>query len=162
MAAAFSVRAAKLGEQSELTRLCVRATSQTGYDQAFIDRAMAALTITAPMIARGGIRVVERKSGEVVGFVAVKPTALQAIALLDALFVDPDHWRNGIGRMLFDIAVAHAGELNAGALLIQSEPSAEGFYERMGAVRIGTWPFVLSPEIEMPQLLHIISRRQTA
>ena len=32
----YSVRDAKADEQRELTRLCVRATLQTGYDEAFV------------------------------------------------------------------------------------------------------------------------------
>ena len=34
----YFVRDAKAEEQRELTRLCVRATMQAGYDEAFIDR----------------------------------------------------------------------------------------------------------------------------
>jgi hypothetical protein len=44
----YSVRDAKPDEQRELTRLCVRATMQAGYDEAFIDRAMPGLTVTLP------------------------------------------------------------------------------------------------------------------
>lgn len=45
-----TVRRAKPEEQRELTRLCVRATLRAGHDEAFIDRAMPALTVTLPFI----------------------------------------------------------------------------------------------------------------
>jgi len=45
----YTVREARPEEQRELTRLCVRATTQAGYDEAFIDRSMPGLTITLPL-----------------------------------------------------------------------------------------------------------------
>jgi N-acetylglutamate synthase-like GNAT family acetyltransferase len=133
----------------------VRATKQAGHDQAFIDRVMPALTVTIP--ARD-YQVAEDASAEVVGVACVTPTGLQSIALLHALFVDPPHWKRGVGRALFGAAAARTKELKAGALMINAEPSAEGFYKRMGAIRIGEAPFYFSPEVVLPQLLYIIPR----
>ena len=64
-------------EQRELTRLCVRATMQAGYDEAFIDRTMPALTITVPLISANCVQVAQDGTSEVVGVVLVTPTALQ-------------------------------------------------------------------------------------
>ena len=47
----YTVREAKPEEQRELTRLCVRATMHSGYDEEFIDRSMPSLTITLPEIS---------------------------------------------------------------------------------------------------------------
>jgi GNAT superfamily N-acetyltransferase len=154
----YSVRDAKTDEQRELTRLCVRATMRAGYDEAFIDRVMPGLTITVPLIAGGCVQVAQQNSGEVVGVVAVTTTMLQGIALLYSIFVDPACWKRGVGRVLFEAAVTRARALRAGALMIYAEPSAEGFYKRMGAIRIGEGPFVYSPEIVLPHLLYIIPR----
>jgi GNAT superfamily N-acetyltransferase len=158
MAQLYSIRGAKLEDQRGLTRLCVRATAQAGYDEAFIDRTMPALTITVPLITGGFVRVAEDESGETVGVVAVTPTALQGIAQLYGIFVDPPFWRHGVGRALFETAVTHAKVMKAGALMIYAEPSAEGFYKRMGAIRIGEGPFFYSPELILPHLLYIIPR----
>jgi hypothetical protein len=57
MAELYSIRGAKPDDQRSLTRLCVRATAQAGYDEVFIDRAMPALTITVPLITCGHVRV---------------------------------------------------------------------------------------------------------
>lgn len=154
----YTVREARLEEQRELTRLCVRATMHAGYDEAFIDRTMPALTITVPLISANCVQVAEDSRGEVVGVVAVTPTALQGIAQLYGLYVDPAHWKRGIGRTLFGAAVARAKKIKAGALMITAEPSAEGFYQRMGAVRIGEGPFYFSPEIILPSLLYVFPR----
>ena len=154
----YTVRQAKPEEQRELTRLCVRATMHAGHDEAFIDRTMPALTITVPLIAANCVQVAEDGAGKVVGAVLVTPSAIQGIALLYGLFVDPAHWKRGIGRVLFGAAVVRAKEIKAGAITISAEPSAEGFYKRMGAIRIGEVPFYFSPETILPQLLYIIPR----
>jgi len=152
----YSVREANPHEQRELTRLCVRATMQAGYDEAFIDRAMPVLTVTLPLITGGCVQVAQQESGEVVGVVVVTPTSLQGIALLYGMFVEPAHWKRGVGRVLFGAAAARAKALKAGALMIYAEPSAEVFYRRMGAARIGEGPFYYSPEIVLPQLLYML------
>ncbi|MGA7804566.1 GNAT family N-acetyltransferase [Bradyrhizobium sp.] len=152
----YTVRGAKPEEQRELTRLCVRATMHAGHDEAFIDRSMPSLTVALPMITANCVQVAQDGSSEVVGVVWVVPTGLQGIAQLHGLFVDPAHWKRGIGRVLFGAAVARAKGIKAGALMITAEPSAEGFYKRMGAIRIGEGPFYFSPETILPSLLYII------
>jgi GNAT superfamily N-acetyltransferase len=154
----YSIREARPDEQRELTRLCVRATLHVGYDEAFIDRVMPGLTVTLPLINAGAVQVAQRYSDDVVGVVTVTTTMLQGIALLYGIFVDPRSWRRGVGRVLFAAAVARAKALKCGALMIYAEPSAEGFYRRMGAIRIGEGPFVYSPDVTLPHLLHIIPR----
>jgi GNAT superfamily N-acetyltransferase len=154
----YTVRQAKPEEQRELTRLSVRATMHAGYDEAFIDRSMPSLTITLPMISANYVQVAQDGSSEVVGVVWVMPTALQGIALLHGLYVDPARWKRGIGRVLFGAAVTRAKEIKAGAIMIYAEPSAEGFYKRMGAIRIGEGPFYFSPETILPHLLYVIPR----
>ena len=154
----YTVRQAKPEEQRELTRLSVRATMHAGYDEAFIDRSMPSLTITLPLISGDFVRVAQDNSNQVVGVVAVTPTGLQGIAQLYGLFVDPAHWKRGIGRVLFGAAVTRAKEIKAGAIMIYAEPSAEGFYKRMGAIRIGEGPFYFSPETILPHLLYVIPR----
>ncbi|MCP3381822.1 GNAT family N-acetyltransferase [Bradyrhizobium sp. CCGUVB4N] len=152
----YTVREAKPEEQRELTRLCVRATLHAGHDEAFIDRTMPALTVTVPLIGANCVQVAEDSASKIVGVVAVTPTALQGIAQLYGLYVDPVHWKRGIGRVLFGAAVARAKRIKAGALMITAEPSAEEFYKRMGAIRIGEGPFYFSPETILPSLLYVI------
>ncbi|MET4066841.1 GNAT superfamily N-acetyltransferase [Bradyrhizobium sp. S3.2.6] len=110
------------------------------------------------MISANWVQVVEDRTSGVVGVVVVTPTALQGIAQLYGLYVDPAHWKRGIGRVLFGAAVARAKGIKAGALIITAEPSAEGFYSRMGAIRIGEGPFYFSPETILPSLLYVIPR----
>jgi GNAT superfamily N-acetyltransferase len=153
---AFSIREAQALEQRELTRLCVRATIHAGQDEAFIDRVMPVLTITLPQIGSRCVKVAQQESGEIVGVAVVTPTGLVGIACLHALFVEPGQWKCGIGRALVDAAAARARDFSAGALMIYAFPWARGFYERLGAIRIGEGPFAFSPEIIQPRFLYII------
>lgn len=154
----YSVRAARPDEQAELTQLCVRATREAGHGDGFISRAMPVLTIALPSISAGAVQVIEHQSGAVCGVECVAPTAVHEIALLSSLYVDPPFWRQGLGRMLFEAAVARARTVNAGALIVYAQPAAAAFYEHLGAVRIGEVPFYFSPDVIMPALLYIIVR----
>jgi predicted N-acetyltransferase YhbS len=100
--------------------------------------------------------VAERETGGIVGVATVTTTTLKGIALLDGIYVDPVHWKRGVGRVLFGAAATRAKALKAGAIMIYAEPSAEGFYKRMGAARIGEGPFYYSPEIVLTHLLYIL------
>lgn len=53
---------------------------------------------------------------------------------LEHLFIRPDFIKKGIGRQLVWHAISIARELNTDKLLLFSDPFANGFYEKMGAV----------------------------
>lgn len=72
---------------------------------------------------------------EIIGFYAL--TTGDSKLVLEHMWVTPPHIRMGVGRELFNHAVRQAGSLNASAIEIEADPYAEGFYERLGAQRIG-------------------------
>ena len=57
--------------------------------------------------------------------------------------------------MLFGAAVGRAEALNAGALMIYAEPSAEGLYTRMGAIRIGEGTFYTNAHRSLRRALRL-------
>jgi predicted N-acetyltransferase YhbS len=114
------------------------------------------LTITAPSITAGAVQVAEQRSGAVVGVVSLMLSPIAGIARLGSMFVDPPSWRQRVGRTLFGAAVDRTRTMKAGAVVISSAPSAEGFYMHMGAVKIGQAPFYFSPEVILPTLLYIV------
>ena len=57
---------------------------------------------------------------------------------LDHLWISPIAMGRGIGRALFEHAVAEGKRLGFQAIKIEADPNAEGFYQRMGARRVGT------------------------
>lgn len=57
---------------------------------------------------------------------------------LDHLWILPAAMHRGIGRALFEHAITQAKNSAFDSIKIEADPNAEGFYERMGAKRIGT------------------------
>ena len=82
------------------------------------------------------VRVAE-KDGRALGFTAVLPRDDRTCDL-DALFVEPDQWKRGIGRALMEDAFTLARAGGADVMEVLANPYADGFYARLGFVRIGT------------------------
>ncbi len=59
---------------------------------------------------------------------------------LGHLFVEPQWWGRGIGRQLMAHAVARARDAGHQFIVIQGDPNARGFYERIGARHVGERP----------------------
>jgi GNAT superfamily N-acetyltransferase len=51
---------------------------------------------------------------------------------LDGLFVDPDFAGRGVGRLLVADVVERARHVQATRIEVIADPSAEGFYAKMG------------------------------
>ena len=80
--------------------------------------------------------------GRVLGFATVLPRP-DGDAELEALFVEPQAWRRGIGRALVDACLAEAARSGAKALHVIGNPNAQPFYDTCGFVTygIGDMPF---------------------
>jgi N-acetylglutamate synthase-like GNAT family acetyltransferase len=53
------------------------------------------------------------------------------------MWIKPEYIRAGVGRRLFEHVRVQAEDRHLSALELSADPNAEGFYQRMGAVRIG-------------------------
>ena len=73
--------------------------------------------------------------GRIVGFYALARNESRLDLL--HLWVRPDWMGRGVGRSLFHHALERAKALGFRELEIESDPNAEGFYERLGARRVG-------------------------
>jgi predicted N-acetyltransferase YhbS len=144
------VRPARVDDAAALTQIAVRATKHDGYDDDAIARFMPGLTTSLALIAAGLVFVAEDEQGVPLGYVALRSTGMGDLILLEGIFVDPVHWRSGVGRRLFSAAVEHSRKMAGNVVLIYSSPNAVGFYARLGAIRIGMTPFVFSPETRRP------------
>ncbi len=68
------------------------------------------------------------------------------------IFVTPSEIGHGCGKKLWEHAVRLAGDLHAKRIIIKSDPFAEGFYVKHGAVRIGESPSTVPSSLLLPLL----------
>jgi predicted N-acetyltransferase YhbS len=143
------IRPARVDDAAALTQIAVLATRHDGYDDGAISRFMPGLKINLALIAAGLVFVTEDEQGIPRGYVALRPTGMGGLILLEGIFVDPAYSRRGIGTRLFATAVEHSRRMAGNVILIYSSPHAVDFYARLGATRIGMTPFVFSPDVQL-------------
>ena len=95
-----------------------------------------AIAVPIEQLADGCVFVAER-DGVVAGFAAVVPRS-DGGAELDALFVEPQLWKQGVGRQLVDHVAQVARVRTATFLHVIGNPHAEGFYTSCGFTITGT------------------------
>jgi GNAT superfamily N-acetyltransferase len=87
-------------------------------------------------IERGGDVLVAERAGRVLGFASVGPARDEADAgELYAIYVEPEAWSTGAGRVLMEAAVARLAErgfVEAILWVLEENPRARRFYERAG------------------------------
>jgi N-acetylglutamate synthase-like GNAT family acetyltransferase len=131
------IRDARAGESVALSELMLRSKAHWGYDAALLERWRGELVVGEEMIARKEVFVAER-DGEVLGVAAV--TDAPPDVELDTCFVEPAAIGTGVGRVLVETAIARARDVGACTMRVVSDPNAEAFYARLGAVRVGEVP----------------------
>ncbi len=146
----ITLRAAKPGEATALTELCLRSKAHWGYDEAFMAACREELTVSEAAIAGHLVRV------------ATVEGTLAAMAEigeeggnwhLEKLFVDPLFMRRGLGKRLLDWAARSAAEQGATSLEIGADPDAAPFYRRCGAIDAGEIPSDSIPGRFLPKLV---------
>jgi len=127
----IAVRPARTGEAQALTALCLRSKAHWGYDAAFMALCVPSLTVHETDIAAGRVLVAAEGESPPIGLVEVLGAG--ETVELHEMFVDPPAMGRGLGRILFEAAVALARTLGATRMTILSDTNAAPFYERMGA-----------------------------
>lgn len=130
------VRPAVASEQKQLEALQWRASLNNPGDRDALLAHPDAIELPLEQIKGGGVFVAQ-VSDSVMGFAAILPRE-DGDFELDALFVEPDAWRHGIGRALVDHCAAAARAKGAESLHVVGNPHAEGFYTACGFNTIGT------------------------
>jgi GNAT superfamily N-acetyltransferase len=133
--------------------LCLRSKAYWGYDAAFMAACREELRLTPEDLAADEVIAAADDAG-LAGLAQVSVDVPNSY--LEKLFVAPERMGLGLGRILYDWALSAAGRLGATRLIIEADPDAAGFYQRMGAEPAGTAP---SGSIEgriLPRLAHRI------
>jgi GNAT superfamily N-acetyltransferase len=132
----MQIRPAAPAEQRALEDLQRRASlNNPGDRQALLDHPDA-IVVPIEQIESCCVFVAERDHARV-GFAAVIARE-DGGAELDALFVEPDEWKGGIGRALVDHSADVARTRGASILHVIGNPHAKGFYLACGFRLTGT------------------------
>jgi len=129
------VRIATPSEKEALEALQWRASLANPGDRESLLAHPDAIELPLEQIESGTV-VVAEADGTVLGFAAVLPRD-DGDAELDALFVEPDLWKGGIGRALVQRCAVLARSLGARSLHVVGNPHAEGFYIACGFELVG-------------------------
>ena len=141
LAEALTLRLARPEEHEELEDLQRRASLELPeYRQQLLDHPDA-IYLPEAQIANGQVIVAEI-AGVVAGFAAIVGGEL------DGLFVEPDLWGHGIGRVLVD-AATHEARNKGLSLTVVANPRARLFYERRGFAYEGEEQTRFGPALRM-------------
>lgn len=144
------LRDARQDELESLSELCLRSKAVWGYDDAFMAACRAELTLQPNELQSTHLQVAAVET-VLAGLVQIKVTDEDADLL--KLFVEPNRLKSGIGRLLLDWATARAKSLRALRLIIEADPDAVPFYQRMGAHLAGSAPSGSIPGRRLPRLI---------
>jgi GNAT superfamily N-acetyltransferase len=128
------IRRATPDEADVLTEIAHAAKRHWGYPENWIQHWKADLTITPEFIDRNEVYVAINEEG-IIGCCAIAFS--ESVAELEHMWIRPEQIGTGVGRALFAHIKERAANLNLPELEISADPNAEGFYERMGARKIG-------------------------
>src|SRR6185369_15713253 len=131
-----TVRPAVASEQKQLEALQWRASLNNRGDRDALLAHPDAIELPLDQIRAGGVFVAE-VAGSTMGFAAILPRENGDFDL-DALFVDPSAWRQGIGRALVEHCATAARDMGAESLHVLGNPHAESFYNACGFNTLGT------------------------
>src|SRR5262245_4245453 len=145
------IRRARIDEQALLESLQWRASLNNPGDREALLAHPDAIVLPTEQLAAGSVFVAER-DGEIAGFAALLPRA-DGGAELDALFVEPHLWKQGIGRHLVEYAADVARSRSAALLHVVGNPHAERFYVLCGFHVTGTVQTRFGPGLEMQRPL---------
>jgi GNAT superfamily N-acetyltransferase len=153
------MRRARAQEADVLSELALRSKGHWGYDQEFLDACRAELTFGPDEVSDRHF-VVAEAGDQVLGFYSVDGEP--PVGELGNMWVEPGWIGAGLGRRLWEHAMATAREAGFTTLNIGAEPHAEGFYRAMGAMPIGEIPSGSVPGRMLPLLQVQVAKAKSA
>lgn len=143
---------AKPDQAIVLTEIAFAAKRHWGYPEGWIEIWSPILTVSPEFIEKNNTYIV---------YVDGKPAGFYAISLddkkanLEHLWVRPKYMGQGIGRALFKHALTQCRKIGVAILEIESDPNAQGFYERMGAKNVGQTAGEVDGQVRILPVLEI-------
>lgn len=147
----IQIRKANPADAVVLSDLSMRSKQSNGYDVDFMDACREELAVTADDFRTTEYWVAQ--ADRVCGMVGLILDADGQSAVVSAFFIDPDHKRQGIGRMLWQVLLDHAATNGLQSLRLDADPAAVPFYEALGFT---TTRMVPSGSIKGRSLPHMV------
>ena len=141
----LTIRLARLDEREALEALQWRASLALEEHREQLEANPDAVELPIEMIERDEVFVAEVE-GHIAGFAVLFIGDEEAE--LDGLFVEPEHWREGIGAALVDLAT-HEARKRGLSLMVIANPSAREFYEKCGFAVEGEAQTRFGPALRM-------------
>jgi GNAT superfamily N-acetyltransferase len=116
-----------------LTAIAFSAKAYWGYPASWLNGWRQALTIT-PSYIRDHPTFTAVHRQRMVGFYSIENSS--ATAVLEHLWILPLAMKKGVGSQLFTHAELYSIQSGCREMMIESDPHAEGFYQRKGAQTI--------------------------
>jgi GNAT superfamily N-acetyltransferase len=144
------IRPAKTSEVDALSELALRSKAYWGYDEQFLSACREELTLHEKDLATRPTFVLEG-AGRAIGFYTLELVSDSQVELW-FLFIEPKEIGQGHGRRLMEHAMAEAIARGFSCMIVQADPNAAGFYQRLGGRLVGTRPSESIPGRELPVL----------
>ncbi|MHA1990791.1 MAG: GNAT family N-acetyltransferase [Candidatus Hodarchaeales archaeon] len=126
------IRKAKTEEADLISNIALTSKGFWGYNQEFLEKCKPYLTITQNDIVQTPVYVIE-SDNSILGFYQLKP--LNKIEIdLGMFFVDPNHIKQNLGEKMLEHCKAISRKSGYKSLIIESDPNAQGFYEKQGGI----------------------------
>jgi GNAT superfamily N-acetyltransferase len=137
------IRRARHADATRLTAIAHAAKAHWGYASSELATWRDDLTVTPARLDEDAYCCLDDDLGDTIAFFAVSRATSDdgaVICELEHMWVEPDAMGRGHGAALLRHALRVARDAGARELRIASDPHAEGFYLRMGAVCVGDVP----------------------
>jgi ribosomal protein S18 acetylase RimI-like enzyme len=128
------IRRAVPNEASTLTKIALAAKAHWGYPERWIEIWKPQLTFSPDYFEANESWVAEMHHVPI-GFYTLQEK--DGSAWIEDLWVHPEWIGKGVGKQLFEHALASARARGFKSLRLEADPNAIGFYERMGMSRVG-------------------------
>jgi N-acetylglutamate synthase-like GNAT family acetyltransferase len=132
----ITIRTAVAEDQKALEALQRRASLNNPGDREALLANPDAIELPLDQIEGGNVFVAEMV-GSIQGFAAILPRP-DGNSELDALFVEPSLWRQGVGRRLVEYCCSAAKSAGSTELHVVGNLEAKRFYEASGFMSLGT------------------------
>ena len=134
----WRIRPAVSLDTAQMTDVIFASKASNGYDAAFMEACRDELRVT-PESLDDGYHWVAADRDTILGTISLSVETADT-GTINALFVAPDLQGAGVGRALWQVAIAKAQTLSLATLRLDADPEAVAFYQAMGGTVVGQVP----------------------